>query len=67
MGSKEEAGGAPAAAEQTHHRGSEWQEDNWEWLVRAFRFSFESEMFSYKVTANPQSHEFWGSLIWLMK
>lgn len=67
MGSKEEAGGAPAAAEQTHRRGSEWQEDNWEWLLHAFCFSLDLEMFSYKVIANPQAPELWGSFIWLIK
>lgn len=67
MGTKEEAGGAPAAAEQTHRRGSEWQEDNWEWLVRAFCFSSDLEVSSCKVIAHPQPPEFWVSFIWLIK
>lgn len=29
MGSNEEAGGAPAAAAQSHRRGGKWQEGNW--------------------------------------
>ena len=67
MGSEEGARGALAAAEQTHCKGNEWQEDNWEWLERAFCFSFDLEMSLYKVIANPQPPEFWESFIWLIK